>query len=96
MTLSFQFKKSSTTGPHEPHVIFDLPRRIEVTSESIQISLASVGEENIVIIYLWITKKSFSVAGVGGYVGMILGVSLMDFEKVLNIALHIMTSQFKK
>ena len=41
-------------------------------------------------------KHFYSVAEVGGFVGMILGVSLMDFELVLDKGFGLITARLKK
>ena len=72
-----------------------LSRSIEVTSESNSKSGLTLGIK-FVNYFNILKKKIISVAEIGGYVGMILGISLMDLEQLLHKVLSAAFEQFMR
>ena len=84
-----QYKVQSS----KPYVRLSLSRTVEFTSESIKKSGLTVGKIFFFKLYLLIL---FSVAEIGGFVGMILGISLMDLEYFLHKVFGVLSNQFNK
>ena len=79
MEVDAKFKTKTNTSTSMLSFIY--PREIIVIEEFLTDSIISVGRQLLFIKYLgFYTISIFTVAEIGGYLGMLVGVSLMDLE----------------
>ena len=86
MSVMANFKYKSE-DKQEARIRLIFPRNVDITEETVRKSLFTSGRSSKW--FFAVIKLFLSVAEIGGFLGMILGVSLMDlemlFEKILLI-----------
>ena len=79
---NLKYKRKSDKDKKSGQVKLFFPREVQVTEEIVVTSPLSLGLFNFVFQNAFTLHMSFSVAEIGGYLGMTLGVNLLDLEVI--------------